>query len=131
MKCSVLCHLLLVAGSSIEIHPQFRQIKLNLTWNMSTVNNCDDPCLTRSATNFFDWEDQRRRAGNMAEKNNLGLGCDCRPESFHKLFFCDEWQKNGLLSINCPSLFTHKAPGSVHCTVLMIGSQDFIARLQV
>ena len=120
----------LVARHDVDIGAQGAQVQGNLAGGVGAVDDGDQAGRPGAPANLLDGKDQRRRAGDMAEEDNLRLLRDAGPECLDEPGLRRHGQRHVLVDVTSAGLAAHVAPGAIHGPVLVVGGEDLVAGLE-
>src|SRR5581483_3266889 len=98
---------------------------------MSTVYDCQNPCLASLLDNLLNGKNNRRWAGNLTQKNHPRPGRDAAPLLLHKIVPCSQRHRDFLVDVSESTFFRKKTPGSVQRTVFVVRRKDLVADPQI
>jgi hypothetical protein len=119
-----------VTVTGIEIGAEVLQRKRDLAGRMRAVYDGDDPAFARAADQFTDRQNQRGRRCDVADDEDARSLSHARPDLLNHLRMVARWQADWLRTIDRIHLLGQKAPRALDRAVLMVRSQDLIARAQ-
>ena len=112
----------------IKIAAEVVQRERDVTGRMRAIHDGDDASLSRAANKFLHGQDQRRRRRDVADDEDTRTLRHARPDLLHHLRVAARWQADRLRAIDRANLLGQKAPRALDRAVLVICSQDLVAR---
>jgi len=99
--------------------------------HVGPIDDAQHPRGPSALADRFDWQRERRGAGDVTEKNHPRAVGDSLPEGLHPGGGIRDGQRQGLPHIPRADLAADEAPGALHSAVLVIRGEDLIRRAQV
>ena len=117
-------------AAGVDVGVQLAQIQRDLADGVRAVDHRQDARLTRAAADLRQREDQRGRAGDVAEEDDFRARRDARPEQLDELGLRGDRRRDVLPHEARAGAIAHVAPGALHRAVLVVGGQDFVPLAQ-